>query len=83
LENSDSPIVLEAGREWKIGRAPSCEVTVDNKTVSRIHARIFDDGDGGFFEGYRRLRHTWLWTYPSDVSTTTCSVSGIANRTLA
>ena len=45
-------IFLEADpakTEWSVGRSLECDINVPHASVSRRHARIFSDGDGGFY----------------------------------
>ncbi|QQS02249.1 MAG: ATP-binding cassette domain-containing protein [Austwickia sp.] len=39
---------LEAGRSYRVGRDPSCEICIPHDEVSRVHAEVFLDPAGGW-----------------------------------
>ncbi len=41
LTSKDSMVTLQKSQSLTIGRDPSCDIVVDDKTVSRIHCKIF------------------------------------------
>jgi len=43
----DATVIPVLGRRFLIGRSPSCQLRSRNQLVSRQHAAIEDDGDGG------------------------------------
>lgn len=65
----DKKMLLEGGRILRIGRESSCEIALEERTVSRIHAEVFKEGDqfvirdmdstNGIQVNYRRVKeHT-------------------------
>ena len=46
---SVTAVELTGKPEWFIGRSPECEIVLAHPSISRRHARVFADDDGGFY----------------------------------
>ena len=46
--------------ELVVGRTPQCQVTIPDSTVSRMHARLYADGQGVYLEDLGSANGTFL-----------------------
>ena len=59
VASSDSAVVLGPSEVAIIGRAPGCEILVDDGRVSRSHARLTPTADGWLLEDLASTAGTW------------------------
>lgn len=52
--------VYDFGDEVTVGRAPGCGVSLDDTTVSQLHARVFRRDGGLFIEDLGSTNGTWV-----------------------